>query len=324
MRKLVFLLFFTFLFAKTDAIIKFENIKPFYYQNQIANFNIRIALSKANNLTIIPPENMEVNLTKKNDYLYILNLKTKITPQIPKVILIGRKFYKELDLNKYIKVRTLNSPNKMFCGVFADNLVVKNPIAAKNDENSTILSFDIFCKNCNISDFKLPYEQNITIRDANSASYYVILPKNQKKLTFYYFNTQTNTFNKITIPIILKDETISTQTNINPEENNFFTPINILILSLIAFTLLIFIIYQKIWLLIFPILLSALLVYPYIPKGSVTLPKNTKVYILPTKQSTVIYITHQRRKVEVLKKLKGYIKVKINNKIGWVRDEDTK
>jgi len=150
----------------------------------------------------------------------------------------------------------------------------------------------------------------------------MIVPKNKKKIEFYYFNLKQEKFNKIEIPIILKQETISTQTDLNPEENRFFTPLNILILGIIAFFLIIFIIYQKIWILFFPLILGGYLIYVILPKGELILKRNTKVQILPTKQSTVIYITKEPQKAKILNKTDNYTKVEINKKIGWVKNED--
>jgi len=323
MRKIaIFIAFALFLFAN-DAIVTFQNLNPSYYQNQIASFDIRIGLSQKDNIKIIPTKKMSITLKKLNDYLYLLHVKTKITDPMPSIIIKGTNLYKKVDLNKYIKITKLPQ-NKRFCNVLANKLEIKNAFASKYKDNKIILTFDIKCDNCNIEDFKLPYEQKLTVKSPTNATYYAILPQNTKRLSFDYFNLKKNSFESVSIPVVLKDETISTQTNINAEQKTFFTPLNILILSLIAFTLIIFLIYRKIWLLIFPLALAGALVYPYIPKGEVTLPAKTKMYILPTKQSSVIYITNHPTSAKVLKRINNYLKVKINNKIGWVKNEDIK
>ena len=150
--------------------------------------------------------------------------------------------------------------------------------------------------------------------------FYTILPKNKKSFKFYYFNTSENKFNKIEIPIILKENIISTQTDINPNENKFFTPTNLFILTLIAISLIIFLIYQSTWLLIFPFLFSILILIQFIPKGEIVVKKGTKLQILPTSTSTVFYIVKKDTKAKILNKRNNYIKVKIDNKIGWVNE----
>ena len=319
MKFLIFLLPL-FIFAE---IIKFNNLKNEYFYNQLVNLKGKIILQKDINLTSISTEQTEVNLTKTNPYIYQIDIKFKANDKPHKIFLIGYKFYKEIDLNNLIKIKKINAP-KNFSNIYAKEFKIINPIASKYDENHTILSFTIKCKECNIEDFNLSNEQNLTLINKNEATYYILLPKNLKFFTFFYFDLNSSTLKKIKIPINLNQKTISTQTDVNPEENTFFTPINILILSIIAFLLVIFLIYQYIWILIFPLFLTGYLIYTIFPKGEIFLPRNTKVQILPTPQSTIIYITPNAQKAKILKKLKKYTKIKINNKIGWVKNEDIK
>jgi hypothetical protein len=319
MRKILLFLFFPiFLFG---AIIKFQNLQKSYYPNQIVNLDVKIILSKENNLTVIPAKNIEANLTKINPYIYDLKLYFQ-AKNANQVLLIGKNFYKDLNLSKIIHYTYLNEYPNNFSHVFAKSLKVKNVISSKYDKNSSIVSFTILCKDCNLKDFTLPVkDQNLTLVSKNEATYYAIVPKNLKHLNFYYFNLKDQTFEKIHIPIILKEKTISTQTNINPQNRRFLTPLNILTLILIAFLIIIFLVYQKVWLLIFPIIVAILFALQFIPKGSVELKPGTKVTILPTNQSTVIYETNKTVKAEVLNKIKGYTKIEINHKTGWVKDE---
>jgi len=216
--------------------------------------------------------------------------------------------------------QTLNTiPN--FSGVLANELNISTPIALKTKEK-ILLSFTIKCKNCNIKDFHLKNEENLTIINNNTASFIITLPINTKKLNFYYFNLKTQTFNKISVPIQLKENTISTQSNINPKENNFFTPLNILLLIIIALFLTIFIIFQKIWILIFPLIIGGYLISQLIPKGEIYLKKGEKVTILPTENSTIIYVIKKNQKAKILNKTNNYVQIKINNKIGWVKNEN--
>jgi len=320
MKKIIFFSFlFNILFA---SIVKIENLRPIYYENQVTTFKIKVISNYKTKISIIAPKNTKYHIFNKNGYVHEINLTTTITNPMPKIIITGKKLYKKVNF-KDLNIVKLNPP-KNFSGIIADELKISNVIAAKNDDNSVILSFDLSGKNINLKDFHLPYEEKLTLRSDNLASYYVIIPKNKKNLKFSYFDTKENTFKQVTIPVILKGETISTQTNINPEDNSFFSPLNILLLSLIAFSLIIFLIYRKIFLLIFPLIFAGILIYPYLPKGEIIIPKNTNIYLLPTSQSTAFYITKQEKHTKVLKKVNGYYKVEINNKIGWVKEKDVK
>ena len=318
MKKLILLFLFTSLFA--SIIVKPQNLKSSYFENQMATLDFRIVLSSPNNITVLENPRFSAKLKKINDYLYTLKITTQISKKMPKVVIVGKKLYYPINLNKYITVSPLPK-SQNFSRVIATDLKIKNVISSKYNKNSNIVSFDITCKNCNLKDFSLPFEQNLTLKSKNLASYYVILPNTIKRLHFYYFNSNLDSFVPVNIPIILKNETISTQTNINPEENQFFTPLNILLIIAIIFSIIVFLVYRKFFLLIPTFALLALLVYPYIPKGNVYLPKGTKVYILPTKQSTVIYITKYPEEAKKLKSLRNYTKIQIDNKIGWVRND---
>ena len=318
MRYFLLILLPFFLFGE---IVKFEKPNPYYYENQIVTLKAKLILPSPKKIHAMPIR-ADVNITAKNPYIYNITVKFKADNKEHKLMLTGKHFFKEINLNKIIKKKKLNPPTN-YSNVLAKELKVLNPISTKYDQNSTILSFKLKCKECNIEDFKLNVkEQNLTVLDKNEASYYAVIPNVLKKINFYYFNINKETFERVEIPIKLKQETISTQTELNPEENKIFTPVNILILILIAFGLIVFLIYQKVWLLVFPLLLGALLVYILLPKGEIVLSKNTKIQILPTKQSTVIYISKGNEKAKVLNRLDKYTKIKINGKTGWVKNED--
>ena len=313
--KLILLFFPLFLFS--NSIVKYLNLKPFYYQNQIASLKIKV-ISNENNLSFFSP-NLNIEVNKTNPYIYLLNVKFKADKNSSKNIFI-LPTNEIININKHIKIKNLPSIPSAFSNTFADNLKILNPISTIID-NKIILSFTIKATNANLKDFKIK-DGNLTLLNQNEATYFIYLPLNTKNFTFYYFNTQKDNYQKISIPIVLKENTISTQTNINPEEDKFFTPLNILILTVIAFFLIVFLIYQKIIILLIPILLGAYLIISSIPKGEKILIKNSKVRILPTQNSTVFYSPTTNTKVQILKKSQNYTKIKIDNKIGWVKNEN--
>ena len=316
--RIIFLLIPLFLLSN-DLIIKYLNLKPFYYQNQIINLKLKI-ISPFSDLNITSTNNLKIKVSNENPFIYIIDSHFKNTDNPKFIFISSQEINKTIYLNNLINTKILN-PIPNFSGVLADELNISTPIALKTKEK-ILLSFTIKCKNCNIRDFHLKNEENLTIINNNTASFIITLPMNTKKLNFYYFNLNTQTFNKISIPIQLKENTISTQTNINPKENNFFTPINILLLIIIALFLILFIIFQKIWILIFPLIIGGYLIFQIFPKGEIYLKKGQKVTILPTKNSTIIYIVNHNQKAKILNTTKSYVQIKINNKIGWVKNEN--
>ena len=318
MKKLFFFLLPILIFAQNNLIINYLNLKKSYYQNQLITLKIKI-LSPTDKLQIINLDNLDINLTKPNPYIYNLSVTFQDNNSSHEIMLYSKDINKTINFNNIIK--TIPLPKiKNFCGIVANNLTITNPISVKYNNNQTLLSFTIKCKKCNLKSFHLNKNEKLILDNFNEASYYIILPKKQQNLTFYYLNIKSGDFKKINIPIILKEKTISTQTNINPKSNNFFTPLNILYLILIAIGLIIFLIYQKVWLLLIPILFAIPLILPFFPKGEITLKKGDKITILPTYNSTVIYIVKKSQKAKILKKSRNYVEVKINNKIGWLNE----
>ena len=318
MKKILFFFFPLLIFAQNNLIINYLNLKKNYYQNQIVTLKIKI-LSPTDKLQIINLDNLDINVTKTNPYIYNLNVTFQDSNSSHEIMLYAKDINKTINFNNIIKTIPIPKINH-FCGVLSDNLKVTNPIATKYNNNQILLSFTIKCPKCNLKDFHLNNMEKLTLDKLNEASYYIVLPNNQKKLNFYYLNTKTKNFQEIKIPIILKENTISTQTNINPNKNNFFTPVNILYLIFIAIGLIIFLIYQKIWLLLISLIFIVPLIMPFIPKGEILLKKGDKITILPTFNSTIIYIVKKPQKVKILKKVNNYIEIKINNKTGWVNE----
>ncbi len=310
----IFLIFFPFLLFADNLIIKYLNLKPYYYQNQIVNLKFKI-ISPVKDLNFTSPD-VELNVSNESPYIYIVNTKFKADNTPKNIIIISSSINQIINLNSVIKIKQLQ-PVKNFSNILAENLKIKDAISTLSN-NKILLSFTLKCKNCDIKDFHLKNEENITVLNPNEATCLITVPKNIKNFSFYYFNTNSENFKKISVPIKLKEETISTQTDINPNENTFFTPLNILILIIIAFFLVIFLIYQKIWILIFPLIFSGMIIYEFLPKGEIILKRGDKLTILPTYNSTVIYIVKKSQKAKILNKSGNYVEIKIYNKTGWV------
>ena len=323
MRYLIILFFISFSFS-ANLIIRYPNLKKEYYENQIIDLNIKVITPKEMNLTFIPPLGGEVNVTRENRFIYNVKVKYKNNDEIKKLFIIGKNIYKEIPLSDLYTTTEVDKINN-FSNVLAKNLKIKNIISSKYNGKYNMVSFTLLGENANINDFTLHLkDENLTIISPQKATYLGLIEKDKKNIVFYYFNTQKNNYQKIEIPVNIQEETISTQTNLNPEENTIFTPVNIFFLSVIAVLLMIFLIYQKIWLIFPPLLLTAYLIYINMPKGEMFLNKGIKIYILPTNNSTVFYETPLGTKVKILKKTSNYTKIQIQNKIGWVKNEDIK
>ncbi|WP_419768081.1 hypothetical protein [Arcobacter sp.] len=219
-----------------------------------------------------------------------------------------------------------------FSSIIAKNLVI-NAYKTKqynNDELITIM--DINAKESNLEDFyiKNVKEQGVSTIDDNypeqNLLYYLVLPVHTKKIDFSYYNSDQKKFITINIPIVLENELVSTQTDLNPNKSNILFYKRVVFGSLFV---LFFIIYiwkrKKIYLII--ALISAIILLLYsIPNKTKILKKDSYIYILPTKKSTIFQKTDKEYEVKVSIKRGDFVKVILGegdkSMIGWVKEND--
>ncbi len=72
--KILLILLPFFLFAQ-NLIIKYLNLKPYYYQNQIVNLHFKV-ISPVNDLNFTSA-NLELNVSNQSPYIYNVNVKFK-------------------------------------------------------------------------------------------------------------------------------------------------------------------------------------------------------------------------------------------------------
>ena len=219
-----------------------------------------------------------------------------------------------------------------FSSIIAKNLVI-NAYKTKqynNDELITIM--DINANESNLEDFyiKNVKEQGVSSIDdkypEQNLLYYLVLPVHTKKIDFSYYNSDQKKFITINIPIVLENELVSTQTDLNPNKSNILFYKRVVFGSLFV---LFFIIYiwkrKKIYLII--ALISAIILLLYsIPNKTKILKKDSYIYILPTKKSTIFQKTDKEYEVKVSIKRGDFVKVILGegdkSMIGWVKEND--
>ncbi len=227
-----------------------------------------------------------------------------------------------------LNIINLNA-DKYFSNVIASSLEIIKSKTTKFDEKNLITVLEIQAENSNLKDFKL----TTVIRDGiDSATYnvpeskiyyYAIIPKHTENLTFSYFNTEKNSFEKLNVKIIIDDDQVSTQSNLNPTDNNFKLYKNITYGVVILLLLILLLRRRK---LVYFLLLSVSIGLFFLnmnPLSSIKIASNTKVLILPTKNSTVFFVTPRIIYVQKIKKIDHYIKIILpNGKIGWIKDSN--
>ena len=228
------------------------------------------------------------------------------------------------------KIETLKlHPDESYCGVLAQDMKITEYKTSRYDGNNNIVIFSIDAKMANLNNFVLKnsYKQGIetiTSQLPNSvATFYAIIPSFMKNLKFTYFNLDSEKFEKLLIPIIVSDDSVVTQTDLNPYETSN-TPLKAGISAFLAFVfLLLFKLRRKKKYLFLATLFGGIVIYLYMPSGKVCIRSGSEIYLLPMHNGTVFRTTESKKEFDKIKRLNDFVKVKLENeKIGWIHHEN--
>jgi len=228
------------------------------------------------------------------------------------------------------KIETLDlHPDESYCGVLADYMQITEYKTTRYDGNNNIVIFSITAKMANLNNFVLKnsYKQGIeTISGKlpeSVATFYAIIPSFMQNLKFTYFNLESEKFEKLLIPIIVSDDSVVTQTDLNPYETSN-TPLKAGISAFFAFLFLLLFKFRKKkkYLFLAAISISAV-IYLYMPTGKVCVRSGSEIYLLPMHNGTVFRTTQTKKEFDKIKRLDDFVKVKLENKkIGWIHYEN--
>ena len=218
---------------------------------------------------------------------------------------------------------------ELFSNVIASNLQIHTLKIKQYNNNLLLCTVHIEGENANLEDIYLSRYKEQGIKsfeqkeDIQNIYYYMIIPSHSKQIKFTYYNTKQKDFVMISLPISLEEDLVSTQSNLNPYNSNMLFYKRAAAISFLLLTIVLFIITKKERHLIITTILIAIIAYLFIPNKKTILPKETKVYILPTKHSTIFKTLDNKELVEVINKTDQFTKVLFENKnIGWIRNND--
>jgi len=325
--RLILLFFATFLFANEKLLIaKFSDLKPYYYNHQIVKLHLDIISAKDGKIELFDDYNRSYEVRDDNGYFADISFKLEDRfPSFSIKLSEENQTLDKIDLKIDSKIKYLYPP-KGFCGILAEGIKITDMILANYDENSNIVYWTITTKNGNTEDFKLGLEnEKLYFLDKNNSyssySYSAIVPSDKRNFKFNYFNLNTEKYIPINFSIELKNETISTQTDIKPMTKSNIYIINTL-LGIITILWIVLFIYRKKIIYIILVIISILsLVFFNLPKKEIILKEGTQVHVLPFRQSTIFLVLGMDTKVKVLEEKNGYKKIEFNKYIGWVKDE---
>ena len=326
--RIILIFLATFLFANERLIIaKFDNLSPYYYNNQIVNLKLNIISAVSGKISIQDDMNHTYDYTKEgSDYISLVKFKLKDKfPEFTIKLQQSGVVLDELQIKINSEIRQLYPP-KLFCGVLAENMTINDKILASYDDKTNIVYWTINVKNGNASDFHLGFKnEKLYFLDSNNSidsySYSALVPLDKRDFSFSYFNLDSQKYKKISFHLNIENESVSTQTDIKPMSKNNIYLINLL-LGIITIVWIILYIYKRKWLYILLILMSiSAIVFFNIPKKEIVLHKGVKIHILPFDGSTIFINIGSDTKVKVLLRKDKWKKVEFNKHIGWVKDE---
>lgn len=333
------------LFASKNLYLSYKSFPSQVYKNQrfeivvkaivtTNNFtSISTSFGKGKNAVVLnPKEEWIKNESGEYEVRYYLKVKKSnfILPDISVKLNLE---------NEVIDIGSLDSANiiysdvgkgdQRFSRVIADSIVLKAYKTKQYNNKEALTIIDIDAINSNLEDFSL---QNIDEQGVSSLKegdkgqnlvYYFVTPVHQKKLIFTYYNDKIKSFKEITVPLILQNELVSTQTDLNPNDSSFekYKKAAVVVL-LILFLVLSILKRKKIYIFITIVLLLIAVLY-FLPNKKGTLKEGTYVYILPTKNSTIFFQLDSVQNVEILDEKHGFVKILGTDKqfIGWVKED---
>lgn len=296
--------------------------------------NISTSFFDSNSIDVLNPDSKWVKVSNNNyeNRYYFKSITSNFKLPDFVVNLTEDEEILETSILSSVKIKYLNiaSNDKRFSNVIAKILNIKAFKTKQYNNKESLTIVDIDGIDSNLEDFNLKDIQDQGISKIvdnypeQNLIYYFVMPVHKKKIVFNYYNTDKKSFEQIIVPLILQNELVSTQTDLNPNNSNFekYKKIALLIVLLISIVLFIWK-RNKVYLIVSLILLIVTILY-LMPNKIGIVKKDSFIYILPTKNSTVFFKLEKEQRVEVLNKKKNFIKVMgINNKfIGWVKEEN--
>jgi len=228
-----------------------------------------------------------------------------------------------------LNVVTLN-PKKNFSNIIANNFELVEYKTTNYDNKHNIIILVATAQNCNIDqmNFQGVYKQGIESvtpsRIDSRITYYVVIKKEIENFTFSYFNLIKNRFIRINIPIVVNDDSVTTQSDIKPKDQSHEL-LKMKIAAGVAFVGFVFILWRRKYIYLVLILIPLVyIVYLSIPAKEICIKSGSQIHLLPVDNGTIFETTSTKLYLQKEGSTKEYIKVKLQNtKIGWVKNEDT-
>jgi len=325
----------TFAFAQTH--FKYSYVPKKVYTNQIFPITI-IGINKTDDTipsfefdswsNFQPISKKPLIINNSSDRFYTFYFKASQDELNTPRIFITDEGYETMLNPKHISIAHLNPPQN-FSQVIATDLKISNYQISKYENDTYLITLSIEALEANLEDMHI----NNTIDDGidklqrhfakTNGEFFLIIPNSLKNLKFSYFNSLKKQFEEFDIKLEVANSSVTTQSELNPKYDSFDLLKKYLLMSLVAFFLIMFILKKDFFYLIFGVLSLITLLTLYIPHKKICIKANSNIYILPTHTSRISAKISDQYTTTVLGEHNEYKKIEYkNHTIGWIKDED--
>lgn len=339
-----FMIFSIQVFASKNLYLSYEKTPNSVYKNQKFEIKVKALITTSDftnlttnfvnqsNITVLNP-NSSWKKISNDTYTNSFYFKAKSANfKMPKIEVKLWNSSSLIDISNLessdVKFSNIGKSDSRFSNVIADNIILKAYKTKQYNNESALTIIDIDALNSNLEDFRLEnvLEQGVSNikewENIQNLVYYIVTPIYDKNLTFTYFNSKTNSFSEVKVPLILQNELVSTQTDLNPNDSTFekYKKVAAIIVFIILLILFIWRRNKILFVLMFIAFIFAVLYN--LPNEKAYIKKDSYIYILPTKNSTVFFKADEKLEVEVLETRHGFKKVLGNDGfIGWIKED---
>jgi len=279
--------------------------------------------------SIIQPTMKKPLLVKNgNEAFYTFYFKAeKENIRIPKLFIVSTTGKFSLDEHTVL-LSKLKSP-KNFSSVIARKLIIKSQQVSNYDAKNHIVTLQLEAYDANLEDMILldVIESDIDAFKRSGAKvtseYYAVLPREEKSLSFSYYNTIIKNFVTLTVPIEVADASVTTQSDLNPKVDAFERLKRYALIFFSLFFLSMFLWKRDFFYLILTLISIITLLTFYIPHKKICVTQGAPLYILPSSISTVSMHIEDRLDTMELGQRGNFTKVQTKSQIiGWIKNEN--
>ena len=278
---------------------------------------------------IVPISKKPLVIRNGNDNFYTFYFKAGERDEVvtPRIFINDNDHFTILDA-QHIPVKKL-PPHEHFCGVLAADMKIRNTQVSHYDGQNYLVSLSIEAYEANLEDMYLPGVTEYGVESLRrngaktTAEFYVVVPETVKTLTFDYFNTIKQQYSTLSVAVELLDDTVVTQSDLNPKEDSFDKLKKYTFMVLVGFFFLMFLLYRDFFYLVLGVVSLITLLTFYIPHKKICIRQGAPLYILPTENSDISTRINQKMETSLLGERGVYKKIEYKHGIiGWVKDED--